>query len=158
MSPESRLPQASRPSVSATLERDTHTPPRARRVRARARELVGRKLARRILLAIVVLVVAIVGYRYWRHAQLYVTTDDAYVNADTIDIAPQVAGPVVAIHVRDNQHVNVDDALFEIDPRPYDIALKKAQAQLQLASQGVSQDSAAVAAAQAQVRRARRSS
>ncbi len=91
------------------------------------------------------------GWRYWRHAQLYVSTDNAYVNANMIDIAAQVSGPVIAIHIRDQQWVEVGDPLFEIDPQPYQIALAQAQAQLELAYQSTSQETAAVAAASAQV-------
>ena len=40
------------------------------------------------------------GVHYWRLSQLYVSTDNAYVNANRIEIAAQVSGPVTAIWVR----------------------------------------------------------
>jgi membrane fusion protein, multidrug efflux system len=94
---------------------------------------------------------ATVGLRYWRHAQLYVSTDNAYVNANQVQIAAQVSGPIIAIHVQDQQPVKAGDALFEIDPRPYELAVETAKAQLEIARQSNSQESAAVAAASAQV-------
>ena len=46
----------------------------------------------------VLLVAAIVGgVIYWSESQHAVSTENAYVNANRIDIAPQVAGPIVAV-------------------------------------------------------------
>ncbi|WP_035354994.1 efflux RND transporter periplasmic adaptor subunit [Edaphobacter aggregans] len=55
-------------------------------------------------------------------------TDDAGVFANLIGIAPQVEGPIVELHVRDNQLVRKGDLLFVIDPRPYRYTLEKAMA------------------------------
>ena len=46
-------------------------------------------------------------------------TDDAYVRANTIGIAPHVSGPIVALPIVDNQPVKQGDVLFVVDPRPY---------------------------------------
>jgi membrane fusion protein (multidrug efflux system) len=109
------------------------------------------KLVKIALALIVVLAIVVVGLHYWRQSQLYVTTDNAYVNANRIGIAAQVSGPITAVHVRDQQTVKAGALLFEIDPRPYEIAVEAAQAQLAIAHQTNSQESAAVAAANAQV-------
>ena len=53
-------------------------------------------------------------------------TDDAEVFANFIGIAPQVAGPIVRVNVRDNQFVKKGDLLLEIDDRPYQYALERA--------------------------------
>jgi membrane fusion protein (multidrug efflux system) len=103
-------------------------------------------------IALVVLGTAIsVAIHYWRLSRLYVTTDNAYVSANRIEIAAQVSGPVRAIWVRDQQPVKYGELLFQIDPQPYQLAVDAAQAQLELANQSNSQDRAAVAAARAQV-------
>src|ERR1700741_667530 len=52
-------------------------------------------------------------------------TDDAEVFANYIGIAPQVEGPIVELHVRDNQFVRKGDLLFVIDLRPYEYALER---------------------------------
>src|SRR5215470_2254442 len=59
-------------------------------------------------------------------------TDDATVRANFVGIAPQVNGHIVELLVRDNQQVNEGDLLFQIDPRPYEIALERARATLAL--------------------------
>ncbi|MGH7905501.1 MAG: biotin/lipoyl-binding protein, partial [Candidatus Binataceae bacterium] len=62
----------------------------------------------------------------------YPRTDDAYVRANTVGIAPHVSGPIVKLEVADNQYVKKGDPLFEVDPRPYKYALEKARADLGL--------------------------
>src|SRR5205085_3546732 len=52
------------------------------------------------------------------------------VQAHTINIAPQVTGPVIAIYVNDHQAVNQDQLLFVIDPVPFQIAVAKATAKV----------------------------
>jgi membrane fusion protein (multidrug efflux system) len=102
--------------------------------------------------AIVVLLIVIgFGVHFWRESHAYVSTDNAYVNADRIELAAQVSGPIVAIHIQDQQTVKKGDVLVEIDPQPYQLAVDAAEAQLDLAYQTTSQDKAAVAAARAQV-------
>src|SRR5262249_62232637 len=59
-------------------------------------------------------------------------TDDATIRANFVGIAPQVNGHIVELRVRDNQLVKQGDLLFLIDPRPYEIALARAQAALAL--------------------------
>src|ERR1700758_3051404 len=61
----------------------------------------------------------------WR-ADHHPRTDDAEVFANLIGIAPQVEGPIVEMHVQDNQFVKKGDLLYVIDPRPYEYALENA--------------------------------
>src|SRR3954469_11501645 len=91
------------------------------------------------------------GVHYWRVSRIFVSTDNAYVNANRIELAAQVSGPVRAIWVRDQQSVRYGELLFQIDPQPYQLAVDAAEAQLELANQANSQNRAAVSAAQAQV-------
>ncbi|HEY2528167.1 MAG TPA: efflux RND transporter periplasmic adaptor subunit [Xanthobacteraceae bacterium] len=56
------------------------------------------------------------------------------INAvDYAEIRPQVSGRITEIRFRDGQHVNAGDVLFVIDPRPYQAAVDKAQADLKTA-------------------------
>src|SRR6202522_2336140 len=56
----------------------------------------------------------------------YPRTDDAEVFANYIGIAPQVDGPITHLAVQDNAFIKQGEVLFEIDPRPYEYALQKA--------------------------------
>jgi membrane fusion protein, multidrug efflux system len=53
---------------------------------------------------------------------------------DRVELRAQVGGTLTEIHFKDGQIVHKDDLLFMIDPRPYEIKLAKATAQLQTAS------------------------
>jgi multidrug efflux system membrane fusion protein len=56
------------------------------------------------------------------------------INAvDYAEIKPQVTGRITEIHFHDGQRVNAGDVLFVIDPRPYQAAVDKAQADVQTA-------------------------
>jgi multidrug efflux system membrane fusion protein len=53
------------------------------------------------------------------------------INAvDYAEIRPQVSGRITDIRFRDGEHVSAGDVLFVIDPRPYQAAVDKAQADL----------------------------
>ncbi len=60
----------------------------------------------------------------------YVSTDDAYVQAARTMISADVSGRVVAIAVHDNERVAKGQLLFQLDPRPFRIAVEQAKAQL----------------------------
>jgi multidrug efflux system membrane fusion protein len=49
---------------------------------------------------------------------------------DSADVRPEVGGRITEIHFKDGQAVHAGDVLFVIDPRPYDAAVAKAQADL----------------------------
>jgi membrane fusion protein, multidrug efflux system len=89
---------------------------------------------RRLLLGALgaVVLVAGVGYGTWwifvgRH---YESTNDAYLAADTVTIAPKVGGYVVELNVTDNQAVHQGEVLARIDPRDYRTAVASAEADL----------------------------
>jgi membrane fusion protein (multidrug efflux system) len=111
----------------------------------------ARRVIRWAVIVVVVIAGAVLGVRYWLHSRQFVSTDDAYVNANIVQISPQVAGPVTRVLVVDQQHVAAGQLLFEIDPQPYQIALAAAEAQLDLAHQSVAERQAAVVAARAEV-------
>ena len=57
----------------------------------------------------------------------YPRTDDAEVFANFIGIAPQVDGPIIQLAVQDNAFIEQGELLFQIDPRPYEYALREGQ-------------------------------
>jgi len=89
-------------------------------------------------------------------------TDDAYLYADTIGVAPEVSGRIVELDAGDNRHVRKGQVLLRIDPRPYELTLAKARASLvaldreiALAQRSVDAQKFAADAASAGVERAR---
>jgi multidrug resistance efflux pump len=96
-----------------------------------------------ILSALVCIIVA------WQQLQRYPRTDDAYVRANTIGMAPRVFGQIVELPIVDNQFVAAGTLLYRIDARPYEVALARANAALLLVEFDVRalNDAIAVAAA-----------
>ena len=89
------------------------------------------------------------------HARRYPSTDDAYVDADVVQVAPQVQGPLVNVAVVAHEAVAAGDLLFEIDPRPFRIAVAKARAEVDKTGQDVSALADAVVSAEAQLQEAK---
>lgn len=85
---------------------------------------------RLMLMFSVPLVLALIGLYFWLASGTTVGTDNAYVKQDVTAISTQVNGPVAAVYVRENQHVNKGDILYRIDPAPFQATLHAAEAQL----------------------------
>ena len=127
--------------------------PRDRVGGSRTQRIAGRLLGASIVIAAAIAV--IVTLLQWETRP---QTDDATVRANFVGIAPQVSGHIVELRVRDNQQVREGDVLFVVDPRPYEIAVARAQASLALTRKevdglrnGVSTADAGVARAAAQL-------
>ncbi|WP_264818123.1 biotin/lipoyl-binding protein, partial [Acidomonas methanolica] len=58
-------------------------------------------------------------------------TEDAYLSADIVHLAPEVSGRIVSLVVRDNQHVQRGQVLFVIDPEPFEYRVQQAEAQVE---------------------------
>ena len=118
-------------------------------------KLAAGKTALRAAAVVVLVVAAVAGFGWYRESQGQRETDNAYVNADIGQISAQVTGQVARVRVRENDFVKAGDPLFELDARPFEVALEKAEARLALAQQTARQDGADIVAAQAEVARAR---
>jgi membrane fusion protein (multidrug efflux system) len=119
------------------------------------------------------------GLRYWQFARTHVSTDDAYLTTDVVQITPQVAGNITQVLVRENQPVNAGDLLATLDDSTFRAAVDQAKAnlavaraaaqgaastvgltaqtgsaQIEQASGGVAQAESGISAAQAEVARA----
>jgi membrane fusion protein, multidrug efflux system len=57
-------------------------------------------------------------------------TDDAYVRSDLVAVASEVTGPILEVHVVDNQDVKKGDRLFTIDPKPFQLIVNQRQAEI----------------------------
>jgi membrane fusion protein (multidrug efflux system) len=66
----------------------------------------------------------------WWHFSGIEETDDAQIEAHVSPVAPRVGGTVAEVLVKDNQRVAKGDLLVRIDPRDYEVALARAEADL----------------------------
>jgi multidrug resistance efflux pump len=79
------------------------------------------------------------------------SSSQAVVQAYVVRMAPEVAGRVISVDVADNTRVDAGQILFRIDPRPFEIAVAEAQAQVEQIGQTLGASTAAVDSAQAKV-------
>jgi membrane fusion protein, multidrug efflux system len=95
----------------------------------RRRRSLRQRLRVPLMLAGPILVLLAAGYWYLTGGR-YVSTDDAYVQAARVAISTDISGRVAEIDVKDNERVNGGQLLFRLDPRPFQIAVNEAKAQL----------------------------
>jgi multidrug resistance efflux pump len=81
-------------------------------------------------------------------------TDQARIQGYVVGVAPQVSGIVREVWVKNNQPVEEGDRLFRVDPLQYEIALAKAQSDLENTMRQVDAGDAGVDAARANLRSA----
>ncbi|MEZ5708293.1 MAG: HlyD family secretion protein [Blastomonas sp.] len=97
----------------------------------------------RLLMALVPLLLLATGGYFWLTSGRYVSTDNAYVQQDRVSVAAEVGGRIVEIGVKENQSVKAGDLLFRLDPEPYELAIRQANADIasaQVSLQGMSSD------------------
>ncbi len=66
----------------------------------------------------------------WSYFASYESTDDAQVDVHLYPISARISGYVIKVNVNDNQYVQQGTVLVEIDPKDYEVAVEKAQADL----------------------------
>lgn len=135
---------------SVTTIRNADDAERSGQTRAAARAPAGANRVRRVTL--IVLAIAVLLFVYHLVAdRLTPYTSQAHFRAFAVDIAPEVAGPVVEVAVEDNQDVEAGQTLFRIDPVKFELAVRAAEAALDQAGQQIGASTAEVASAQAKV-------
>ncbi|MFM0435862.1 HlyD family secretion protein [Paraburkholderia strydomiana] len=126
---------------------------------------VRRPSRRTVLIALGVVALIAGGIwlaRWWTVGRFIESTDDAYLQADSVTVAPKVSGYVTEVYVADNQMVNPGDPLVHLDARQYQVALDQAlatidarKADIERAQADIKQQQSNIAQAQAQERVAR---
>lgn len=81
-------------------------------------------------LMIVFIILAIILFGCWIYSDDYVSTDDGYINANVVQISPQITGQVVTVDINNNQSVKKGEILFRLDPTPFVIKVNQAKARL----------------------------
>ncbi|WPO98397.1 HlyD family secretion protein [Pseudomonas sp. HR96] len=87
--------------------------------------------ARRILLTLVGVALLLAlgwGLWWWLNGRFMQSTDDAYLQADNISVAPKISGYVGEVLVTDNQYVRRGDVLVRLDARKYQAVTDQASA------------------------------
>ncbi len=111
------------------------------------------RIAGRLVGALIVLGAAVAFAAVWHLSDVHPRTDDAAVRANIVGIAAHVSGPIVELHVADNQRVKAGDLLFAVDARPYEARLERARAELALTRKELEAQERAVAVAASEISR-----
>ena len=109
--------------------------------------------AKPLAILILAMLAAIAGWYALsdRHAP---STSRGVISANVVQIAPRVSGRVTEVMVADNEVVPAGNTLFLIDKRPFELAVERARAQLDQATQSIDASSAQLSATYAQVAQA----
>jgi len=105
---------------------------------------------------LIVLALCVLAFLWYLRAERVTpSTSQARVSGYVVAITPEVSGTVTDVNVELNQAIKKGDLLVQIDPATYQIAVDRAQAELETAGQAMGADTAGVAAAEARVDEAR---
>ncbi|PQA90659.1 secretion protein HlyD [Chryseobacterium shigense] len=99
-----------------------------------------------IILAVVIVVGGIYGYRTYSYGQIHEETDDAQIASNMSPVISRVSGYVTQIKVKDNQFVKKGDTLVILDNRDQKMALVQAEAALATAKSNISNAQASTTA------------
>jgi membrane fusion protein (multidrug efflux system) len=96
----------------------------------------------------------IVGAYFYVEGGSTMTTDDAYVEADTVGLSTDVSGMVKSVDVADNERVRAGQVLFRLDPLPFQLKLDQANTQLKIVEENLTALKANYRNIEAQLRQA----
>lgn len=94
------------------------------------------KLKKKYIIFTVLLVALVFIGSVLVESLLYQTTDDAYIEAHLVQIAPKVSGQVVEVYIDDNQKIKEGTTVIKIDDTDYKVRLAQAEANYQRALLG----------------------
>src|ERR1700742_3147637 len=97
---------------------------------AAARPRTSNARLRLVLLVVIPLIALAVGGYFYLASGRYISTDNAYIGAQKVLITPDISGKIAKVTVTEGQRVNAGDALIEIDPEPFRIAVTQSEARL----------------------------
>src|SRR5580700_2641948 len=79
---------------------------------------------------VVVVVLVVTGYYLWKYVNTYETTDDAQIDGHINAVSGRITGNVIEVLAEDEQFVKAGDVVVRIDPRDFEVAVAKADADL----------------------------
>lgn len=112
------------------------------------------RLLRPFLLVGVPLLAVAAAALWWLWGGRYVSTENAYVKADIVQVSAEVGGRLTEVYVKEHAIIKAGEPLLKIDAEPYSIALTKSEAELDQTRAQIAAMRAQYAEAQAELREA----
>lgn len=91
-------------------------------------EQPSKKGLKRKIAAVMITVLLICAGIYVINEMKYESTDDAYVENISVNVAPRVSGQIENVYIQDNQYVNAGELIATIDSADYQVKLDQANA------------------------------
>lgn len=114
-----------------------------------------KQIKKRKFLVPLVLVLALATGAYLFHESHFESTDDAYVEADIIQVTPKVSGHIIESYVEDNMEVKKGDLVAKIDDEVYIEKYNQAKADWQKAILNQKNAKAILAASESEIKLAK---
>lgn len=83
------------------------------------------------------ILIAVLGAQWYVTTERFISTENAYVRAETVRISTNVDGRVAKVFVADNQIVSKGEVLFTLDSRPARVAADAARAEIAAAEAAI---------------------
>ena len=91
-------------------------------------ETEHKRIKKRKFLIPIISILAVMAGVYLFHESHFQSTDDAYVEADIIQVTPKVSGHIVESYITDNMHIKEGDLVAKIDDEMYKAKYEQAKA------------------------------
>jgi membrane fusion protein (multidrug efflux system) len=114
---------------------------------------MSKRVKRLALIGVPVLVI-VTALAFWLQGGRHMSTENAFVKADIAQIASEVPGRIVDLRIRDHSAVSAGDVLLRLEPANYQLALAKADAEVDSARAAVEQMKANLREIRAEAREA----
>ncbi|BFM05627.1 HlyD family efflux transporter periplasmic adaptor subunit [Halioxenophilus aromaticivorans] len=112
----------------------------------------AKRKTRLLFIALAVAVIAAAYASYWYlHGRHFVTTDNAYVQGNTLAITSEVNGTVIGVEVNNTEQVKQGQLLVSLDPTDAEIAVDSARAELARTVRAVRSEFAKASGLQSQI-------
>jgi membrane fusion protein (multidrug efflux system) len=84
----------------------------------------------RWILPLLLIAIVAAGVYVWHYYSIRESTDDAQIDGHIVPVSSRVQGTVTSVTVDDNQFVQAGQVLVQLDPKDYEVALAKTEADL----------------------------
>jgi membrane fusion protein (multidrug efflux system) len=91
---------------------------------------MARKWISLAVILVVVLAIAVAGWRRWKRSQIHPNTEDAYVSGDVYAVSSRIPGTLLSVDVVDNQEIREGQIVATLDPRDADALVEQAETAL----------------------------
>jgi membrane fusion protein (multidrug efflux system) len=86
-----------------------------------------KKEYKKVVIGGLIIIIAIISlYSYFKYDELYPSTDDAYVEANLVNVASKVSGYLTYVKVKDNQMVHKGEVIFTVESKDFELAQNQA--------------------------------